>query len=137
MVANAKQLTVYEGLPRHIGDERNLEQELARQDVIIFCAQAFYSPGNTPSDDSTLKEVITSPSSLRSYNSFRRSGSFHPDYAVTWKDNGTLHYIFVSLDSSEIIFCSPKATHQYSLSSDALAKLKAALAPYAKKRPAY
>lgn len=134
MVAATKQLVVYEGLPKFQTERSSLEQELARLDVIIFNAQAFYSPGRAATNDSVLKEVITSPGSINTYSGAKRT-TFHPDYAVTWKESGTTQYIFVSLGSGEIIFYGPKDSHKYDLSRDALKKLKVALAPYAQKRP--
>lgn len=84
---SASNIEVFEGLPHQTWERDSLKSELERKDIIHFDDYPFYESSIPVVDQEieALKNLISHEQNHLEHH-MKLCGSFHPDYAVTWKD---------------------------------------------------
>ena len=132
---DATELVVFEGLPHQMWESDQLEAELKRSDTTKIWNYPFYTPGVAATNAYDLKVLLGSQASIRPYGGGKLCGGYHPDFCVSWTVKSITYYVQVCFGCDEIVFYNGATHLKYDMAEGLNEKLRAALKPYAKKRP--
>ena len=87
-IAQAKTVTVYEGLPHQAFERDAYAIEVKRPDLVWFEGFPFYAkPLNVPeAEKKSLTAIVSRPTAHVPFRGYKACGGYHPDYAVVWTD---------------------------------------------------
>lgn len=103
-------LTLYEGLPHQMWEADELKKELAAKTTIQINGFPFYAhPIEMAANDvEVLRSLSASPDSYWSYAGPYMCGGFHPDYCLTWKNQGARYHLQICFGCKEMALSGPK-----------------------------
>jgi hypothetical protein len=136
-VREAKQITLYEGLPHPFDEPRSLQAEKDAKPTVELRGYLFYRETLTwkPGDEATLRDLLVNPRSFQSYSGEKKCGGFHPDYAAEWTLDGQVYQWFICFHCRESRTYGPNGKIEYDIAPEAYNALKNLLMPYRKSRP--
>jgi hypothetical protein len=136
-INQAKQITLYEGLPHQFYEPRALAAERKAKPTVELHGFAFYREtlDLKPGDAQQLKAILASPRSLQAFSGEKKCGGFHPDYAVEWSVGGELYRCLICFGCFEAKVHGPNGATNYDIEPGIFKRLKQLLTPYRKNRP--
>ncbi len=137
IIAGAKNIEIYEGLPHQDDEPELLERELKRKDITKLADEwldyPFYTPSTKATNEDELRKLLSGPSGIAADLHPKKCG-FHPDYCIQFQHEKKRYFAFICMGCSDIIIKHGDETHSFIFNSD---KLKPLLAIYDSKRPRY
>ena len=137
-IAQAKTVTVYEGLPHQAFEQDAYAIEVKRTDLVWFEGFPFYAkPLNVQdADKKSLTAIVSRPTAHVPFRGYKACGGYHPDYAVIWTDrDGKKSGSLICFGCHEWKNFTPAGRLYEDLEKNAYDELRAILTKYVKQRP--
>lgn len=134
-LSKADKIFVYEGLPHQMFEADLLKVEMKRKDTHKISGYPFYIPKVIAPEKiaKTLREVAVNDENYAVFSGEKRCGGFHPDYAISWLDNGKKYSILFCYGCHEALFVDGQKTYRYDFKK--VVKFRILLASFKSKRP--
>jgi hypothetical protein len=136
-VGDARQLTLYEGLPHQGSEPQELAAEKATKDTIQLRGFSFYRPPlDLKADDARLlRNLLGDEQSFRPFTGYKACGGFHPDWCVGWATSAGEYLCLICFGCHEVKVYGPESELYCDIQDDVYKQLKATLKKYRKNRP--
>ncbi len=138
-ISQARQITLYEGLPHQLYEPKALVAERNAKPTVTLSGFPFYREtlDLKEVDAAELKALLASSRSFETYSGEKKCGGFHPDYAVEWSVGGATYRCLICFGCEEARIHGPRDVTEYDIEHITFKRLKQLLAPYRKNRPAF
>jgi hypothetical protein len=136
-VRGAQTVVLHEGLPHHMFESDLVQEERRTKAVQDLHGYAFYEAtlDLSAADSQRLTEILSDPSTFRSFSGEKKCGGFHPDYAVELRQGDQTYWALLCFGCHEVKLFGPGIESRHDLDAAAYAKLQALLKNYQKNRP--
>lgn len=136
-INGAESVSVYEGLPHSMWEEKLHEAELKRPDLIHIEGYPFYAePLNISAEE---KQKLTETALRRDahlvYSAFKQCGDYYPDYAIIWEKKGRKSGSLICFGCHEWKNFTPRGRLYEDLGTAAYNELQALLSKHVVHRP--
>ena len=133
LISGESKLTLFEGLPRQAGGQKELELE----ETVIQKEFPFYKVPIKVSkaDENLLRQICSKTESFQPFGGFKGSGGFHPDYSLHWAIGDRVAQIQVCFGRHEIRGYLDDVYVYTEISSGTLKWLSEILGRYKSQRP--
>jgi hypothetical protein len=136
-IRRASSLTLYEGLPHQSIEAAQLKVELATKKTIQLHGFPFYERALPVAAEEIepLRRLSASADSFSHYDGPKKCGGYHPDYALAWKDGGTIHHLLICFGCHEMKLYGPRHELITDIRDDAYKQFETLLRKYRDQRP--
>lgn len=126
---------VLEGLPNPHLESVLHTRERVRGDAMELEGFYFYRQPRRLPGGQELAALLGDDDALRRVAPNKKTGPFHPDFALAWSDGRFARAALISLVAQEVKLVGPEGSLRYDLSGEVYQRLLEILAPYRGLRP--
>jgi hypothetical protein len=136
-LAEAKQITVFEGLPHPDGERSELENERRSKKCVEMHGRFFYDDPRPAGHDDflSMRQTLLRAGGIVEWGGTKLCGRFHPDYLIRWTTVRGTYDALVCFGCHEIKLFGPRERLYADLSKETYEQLKQTLAGFRKHRP--
>ncbi len=133
----AGRLILYEGLPHHAFEAKELKLEKRKKRTMALHGCSFYRDHLKLSayDQQRLKSLLGSEASFAKWSGEKRCGGFHPDYCVQMSVGRAAYRFLICFGCHEVKVYGPKHSLRCDIQRDAYVLLEKLLKKHRKNRP--